>query len=40
MYPLLLDCFRSGQISAQQWQAHLCDDVFRAWLRRHAPEAL
>ena len=34
-YALLLECYRSGQISERQWQAHLRDEVFRAWLKRH-----
>ena len=34
----LLACYRSGQISERQWQAHLADPAFAAWLReRTAP---
>ncbi len=33
-YALLLECYRSGQISERQWQAHLLDEIFRAWLKR------
>lgn len=35
-YALLLACYRSGQISERQWQEHLKDEVFRAWLKREA----
>jgi hypothetical protein len=31
-YELLLQCYRSGQIAESQWQAHLKDEVFKAWL--------
>ena len=34
-YVLLLECFRSGQISPAQWKEHLMDEVFCAWLKRH-----
>lgn len=34
-YALLLDCYRSGQISEHQWREHLRDEVFCAWLKRH-----
>jgi hypothetical protein len=34
-YALLLACYRSGQISERQWQEHLRDEVFRAWLHKH-----
>ncbi len=34
-YPLILACYRSGQITEHQWQQHLRDDVFRAWLKKH-----
>lgn len=33
-YSLLITCYLSGQISEPQWQEHLNDEVFRAWLRR------
>jgi hypothetical protein len=29
----LLACYRSGQITDAQWQEHLRDEVFRAWLK-------
>jgi len=35
MYSKLLECYKSGQISERQWQEHLKDEVFCAWLRRH-----
>lgn len=34
-YDLLLQCYRSGQISEAQWQQHLKDEVFSAWLKRN-----
>lgn len=33
-YQALLECYQSGQISERQWQEHLKDEVFIAWLRR------
>jgi hypothetical protein len=33
-YADLLACYRSGQISEQQWQQHLRDEVFVAWLKK------
>lgn len=33
-YALLLACYRSGQISPAQWQEHLRDEVFAAWVKR------
>lgn len=33
-YELLLACYRSGQITEQQWQEHLRDEVLFAWLKR------
>lgn len=33
-YELLLDCYKSGQITEQQWQSHLKDEVFKAWLTK------
>jgi hypothetical protein len=32
-YELLLQCYRSGQISERQWQEHLKDEAFAAWIR-------
>ena len=34
-YANLLACRNSGQISDAQWQEHLQDDVFRAWLEKN-----
>lgn len=31
----LLACYRSGQISEAQWQDHIKDEFFRAWLKRN-----
>lgn len=31
-YPLLLACYRSGQISERQWTEHLSDPLFALWL--------
>ncbi len=33
-YQLLLTCYRSGQITEQQWQEHLKDEVFVQWLSK------
>lgn len=35
-YELLLQCYRSGQMSEAQWNEHLKDEVFKAWLKKHA----
>jgi len=35
-YAMILDCYRSGQISERQWQEHLKDEVFAAWVRARA----
>lgn len=32
----LLACYRSGQISEAQWQEHLKDELFAAWLKRRS----
>jgi len=34
MYALLLECYRSGQMSEAEWQQHLQDELFAAWLKR------
>ena len=34
-YELLLICYRSGQVSERQWQEHLKDAGFVAWLDNH-----
>jgi hypothetical protein len=31
-YELILQCYRSGQISEKQWQEHLKDEVFAKWV--------
>lgn len=33
-YRLILACYRSGQVSEAQWQAHMKDEVFAAWVRK------
>lgn len=33
-YALLLAYHQSGQMSERQWQEHLKDEVFSAWLKR------
>jgi len=35
-HELLLACYKSGQMTEAQWQAHLADPLFRAWVKRHA----
>jgi hypothetical protein len=32
-YEALLACYRSGQISPAQWERHMADEVFAAWVR-------
>jgi len=34
MYALLLECYRSGQMCEAEWQQHLQDELFVAWLKR------
>lgn len=34
-YALLLACYRSGQMNERQWQRHLEDEVFAAWVNRN-----
>jgi len=34
-YAMLLQSYRSGQVSEAQWQQHLTDEVFAAWLKKH-----
>lgn len=36
---LLLACYLSGQINERQWQEHLRDDFFAAWVKRRLREA-
>lgn len=33
-HALLLACYRSGQVSEKQWQAHLKDSAFAEWLQK------
>lgn len=33
MFSLLLECYRSGQMSEAQWQGHLQNEMFAAWVR-------
>jgi hypothetical protein len=33
-YQALLACYQSGQITDHQWQQHLKDQVFAAWLKK------
>jgi len=35
MYALLLECYRAGQMSEAEWQQHLQDELFAAWLKRN-----
>jgi hypothetical protein len=36
-YTSLYACYRSGQISERQWQAHLEEDeLFRKWVERES----
>jgi hypothetical protein len=35
MYALLFECYRSGQMSEAEWQQHLRDELFAAWLKRN-----
>lgn len=35
-YSMLLACYRSGQMNERQWQEHLKDEVFAAWLKRNS----
>lgn len=34
-FELLLVCYKSGQVSERQWQEHLTDADFVAWLDQH-----
>jgi len=33
-YSLLIECYRSGQVSERQWAEHLKDEVFAAYVRK------
>lgn len=35
-HPAILACYRSGQMSERQWQAHMADPLFALWVKRHA----
>jgi hypothetical protein len=35
-FQLILDCWRSGQMTEAQWAEHLKDEMFAAWVRRNA----
>jgi len=35
-FELLLVCYKSGQVSECQWQEHVKDADFAAWLDQHA----
>lgn len=32
-FSAILACYRSGQMSERQWQQHLSDPPFRAWIK-------
>ena len=34
-WPMVLACYRSGQVSEAQWQQHLADPVFAAWVKEN-----
>lgn len=34
---LILAAYLSGQMSERQWQEHLKDELFSAWLKRNRP---
>jgi len=34
---MLLACYRSGQVSERQWQAHMENKAFRAWVQNQNP---
>lgn len=33
-YQQLVECYKSSQMTERQWQEHLKDEVFTAWLRK------
>lgn len=35
-YDLVLACYLTGQMSERQWQEHLKDEHFAAWVKRNA----
>lgn len=35
MYSLIMECYKSGQITEKQWQEHLKDELFAAWVKRN-----
>lgn len=34
-YSLLIECYRSGQVSERQWSEHLKDELFAAYVRKN-----
>lgn len=36
-FEMLLACYRSGQVSERQWQAHMEDKAFRVWVENQNP---
>jgi hypothetical protein len=38
-YELLWQCFLSGQINSRQWDEHLKDELFAAWVVRQERRA-
>ena len=36
-FEMLLACYRSGQVSERQWQAHMENKAFRAWVENQNP---
>jgi len=39
MFENLLMCYRSGQMLEAEWQEHLRDEMFAAWVKRRYAEA-
>lgn len=35
-YDLVLACWKSGQMSERQWQEHLKDEHFAAWVKKNS----
>lgn len=35
-FPLILACYRSGQMSERQWQQHLSDPLFALWVQHNS----
>jgi hypothetical protein len=34
-FDLILACYKTGQMSERQWQEHLKDELFSAWVKKH-----